>query len=153
MNVDLLKVDFSKYESPIQKIVGKAIEEMQTRMIQQEEDRLIMECRETVGFYINKDELIRALNYDRDQYAKGYKAGLNADRWISVKDQLPEESGRYLAYIVNRYVNGIRYIMTAEYFSKTKEWVVDDDCSDNNVVAWQPLPNPPKVGDEDDLSV
>lgn len=89
-----------------------------------------------------------------DRYAEGLRDGAIierkvTERWISVKDWLPEENGRYLAYIVNRYVNGIRYIMTAEYFSKTKEWVVDDDCSDNNVVAWQPLPNPPKVGDEE----
>lgn len=161
MNADLLKVDFSKYESPITKIVGKAIEEMQTKMIQQEEDRLIMECRETVGFHVNKDELIRALNYDRDQYAKGYAAGLNADRWISVKDQLPEEYGEYLiTWITSQSKRPFIAICECEIsntYNHEKNrfdvvWLLDDYIKaypDVEVIAWQPLPEPAKVGDEE----
>ena len=70
MNVDLLKVDFSKYESPIQQIVG----EMTTQMVQQEEGQMIMQVSQQVGFAVDKDELLKALQYDRDQYKKGYIA-------------------------------------------------------------------------------
>lgn len=61
------------YESPIQMIVDK----IQTQMIQQEEDQLLMQVQKSLRFDIDKAELLRALNYDRDQYQKGYKDGLN----------------------------------------------------------------------------
>lgn len=146
MNIDLLKVDFSNYESPIQKIVA----DMQTKMIEQENIQLMMEVKQAVGFAVSKEELLKALQYDRDQYAKGYAAGLNADRWISVEDRLPEETGRYLAYIINADDNKLRYAMTADFYSKRKVWAPDDECASDNVVAWQELPKPyEKAGEEE----
>jgi len=58
------------YESPIEMIQGIINEQMK-----QEEDRYVYEIEQQVGFNINKDELIKALQYDRDQYNKGYSDG------------------------------------------------------------------------------
>lgn len=51
------------YESPINVICG----EMQMRL----EDE-ILEAVKNVGVYVDKDELVQALSYDRNQYIKGY---------------------------------------------------------------------------------
>ena len=91
---------------------------------------------------VNKDELIKALKYDRDQYQRGYDEGYDegfdkgydADKWISVKDGLPQSDGRYLAYgsAFGRCMMGILY-----YDTRLKHF------SDGEVTHWQPLPAPP----------
>lgn len=147
MNIDLLKVDFSNYESPIQKIVA----DMQTKMIEQENIQLMMEVKQAVGFAVSKEELLKALQYDRDQFAKGYKAGLNADRWISVKDQLPEE-GEYDGDAAKYYLVQNEYgdMMVARYtHSGYWEQIYQLKPIADEIVAWQPLPEPAKVGDEE----
>ena len=52
------------YESPIQLAIG----EMQMKY----EDE-VYKCIQQYGINVDKDELIRALQYDRDQYKKGYR--------------------------------------------------------------------------------
>lgn len=52
------------YESPIDIIYG----EMQTRM-----EKEICHAVQEVGINVNKDELVSALMYDRNQYEKGYE--------------------------------------------------------------------------------
>ena len=65
------------YESPI-KICMKQI-----RMTQ---DETIVRAVQDVGIFVDKDELIKALQYDRDQYEKGYADGeKNKKEWISEK--------------------------------------------------------------------
>lgn len=60
------------YESPIEKIV----QHIQENLIKQEEDHLMAQITETVGYQINKEELIKALKYDRNQYHIGFKDAL-----------------------------------------------------------------------------
>lgn len=55
------------YESPIDKIY----KDIQTQMIQQDE-KMIMQAVREVGITVDKDELVKALQYDRNQYSKGY---------------------------------------------------------------------------------
>ena len=54
------------YQSPIDQIVS----EIQTRY----EDG-VLKAVQNVGFNVDKDELLRALQYDRDQYTKGRADG------------------------------------------------------------------------------
>lgn len=61
------------WESPIQMITDDIIKD-----IVQKQDELIMEAVHRVGFNIDKYELMEALNYDRDQYEKGYADGRQA---------------------------------------------------------------------------
>lgn len=51
------------YESPINQILG----EMQTTY-----ENECLKVVQSYGFDVNKEELIKALKYDRNQYAKGY---------------------------------------------------------------------------------
>ena len=61
------------YESPIaivQKVVNKAREQMENDIMNN-----ILTVTTEYGVDINKDELIKALQYDRNQYNKGYADG------------------------------------------------------------------------------
>lgn len=68
------------YESPITLING----ELQLCL----EDGVYKAVRQ-VGIEVDKDELIKALKYDRGQYEKGYadaKAERKTGKWIDVRD-------------------------------------------------------------------
>lgn len=57
------------YESPITRIVA----DLQEQREEQEWNYLRCRITEKIGYGIDKDELIKALNYDRGQYEKGYR--------------------------------------------------------------------------------
>lgn len=60
------------YNSPIEKIYS----ELQTQMVQEDEN-MVMKAIRKVGVNVDKGELIKALQYDRNQYEKGYEDGKN----------------------------------------------------------------------------
>lgn len=60
------------YESPVYLI----LKDVETQ-IDQEIERTIMNVIRKFDVDVDKDELIKALNYDRNQYNKGYKDGIN----------------------------------------------------------------------------
>lgn len=62
------------YESPITRIQNQLLE----GMVKKEEDQFMLEVRQTIGYNIDKAELIKALNYDREQYERGYQDGKTA---------------------------------------------------------------------------
>lgn len=49
---------------------------METQQRQQQE-QTVWECVNALGVVVDKEELFKALKYDRDQYNKGYKDGVN----------------------------------------------------------------------------
>lgn len=59
------------YESPITKLMS----DISSQMIKEDEDHLMHEVTRAVGYEIDKDELLRALRYDREQYRRGYNDG------------------------------------------------------------------------------
>ncbi len=60
----------SMYESPITKLYGKIKQE-----IEQKEEAAIYKAIEECEIVVDKEELIKALQYDRRQYEKGYEDG------------------------------------------------------------------------------
>lgn len=62
------------YESPIEVYTSK-IDGM-VQLIQKKQEEHIYETVLNVGVNVNKEELVKALQYDRDQYAKGYQDGI-----------------------------------------------------------------------------
>jgi isocitrate lyase len=56
---------------PIHSMVEKAIKDVQ----KQQEEHIVQVIKQC-GVNVDKDELIKALQYDRDQYNKGYKDGV-----------------------------------------------------------------------------
>lgn len=63
------------YESPIDKIYS----DIQTQIEKRDEEMTIKAIR-YVGINVDKSELIKALQYDRGQYVKGFNDALNAAR-------------------------------------------------------------------------
>ena len=61
------------YQSPIEKFYGN----IQSQMIEDDENRLMCTVTQSIGYKVDKDELIKALQYDRQQYEKGYQDGIN----------------------------------------------------------------------------
>ena len=59
------------YKSPIEIIVA----DIHTQMVKQQE-KDIYEAVQSYGISVDKDELVRALEYDRRQYTKGYIDGV-----------------------------------------------------------------------------
>ena len=55
------------YESPLTIAINKATQSMNYDLENQ-----ILEVVQKAGIHVNKEELVKALNYDRGQYEKGY---------------------------------------------------------------------------------
>lgn len=76
------------YESPIDAIYSDVVTKLEDGVLKAVQD---------VGITVDKEELIKALQYDRDQYRKGYEDavldkthGKWVDKWHELwKEQLP----------------------------------------------------------------
>lgn len=77
------------YESPIaiDHMVENIVEETETEI-----DKLTYKAIMKVGVRVDKEELIKALAYDRNQYTKGFNDGLKRSRasWVGI-DDFPHE--------------------------------------------------------------
>ena len=76
LNLDKFKIPSEDYESPITVFVNEACKQI----VEQRENAVLSTIREQYAINIEKDELIKALNYDRDQYNKGFQAGYERAR-------------------------------------------------------------------------
>lgn len=63
-----MEIDWSNYEAPVQVVADK----MNTKL-----EKHILQAIQNVGVVVDKEELIKAMNYDREQYSKGFKNGYN----------------------------------------------------------------------------
>ena len=134
------------YESPIE-IIYKNFEESF--------ENGIIKAIQKAEIIVDKEELIKALQYDRDSYRRGYKDGVdyaNAEEkkgeWISVKERLPKdvEIGEEYPTVIFSTKDAV-YCGFYEYH--LGNWWAAEDYKVNNVVAWMPLPEPYKeVEDE-----
>ena len=92
------------YESPINEILG----EMQITY-----ENECMKVVQSVGFDVNKEELTKALQYDRNQYEKGHKDGYEFGI-----DEFAEKLCTNVDSFVAE-VNGIKAdLLTLDYFSE-----------------------------------
>ena len=117
------------YKSPIDIIYG----EIQLRM-----ENEIMRAVQKVDINVDKDELIKALAYDRDQYERGFRDGERM-RWIPVVDELPKEHGYYLVQL--RYTH--QPFRIAYYDGDVWSEEYEEECCSvilSGVAAWMPLP-------------
>lgn len=65
-----MKIDIEGYESPLQLIYNELGQRIENSIA----DNAVKVVQE-YGFKVDRDELVRALRYDRGQYDKGYLAG------------------------------------------------------------------------------
>ena len=98
------------------------------------------------------------MQYDRDQYNKGYQDGLNADKWISCSERLPtkqeawyrnDEEGVYEPneFIVQVKGAGLPTVAMFDGKEFTHGYADDGNGFVDEIIAWQPLP-PAYKGDE-----
>lgn len=59
------------YKSPIDLMYSNPVHEFATKMNNDMEEQIMVEIAR-VRINVNKEELVKALQYDRDQYAKGW---------------------------------------------------------------------------------
>jgi hypothetical protein len=87
------------YESPIEIIVN----EIQNQIVADKENG-IYKAISSYGINVNKDELIRALQYDRDQYNKGFEDGMECFAAL-LKDWFVKNSNYWFSHTVNAKID------------------------------------------------
>ena len=97
----------------------------------------ILEVTQGLDIAVTKDELIKALKYDREQYEKGYNDGVNAVEWTSCDDILPEEDVRVLVYVNADHLSRTEMDTDRVLHGKWVRW-------GSLVTHWMPLPKKPK---------
>lgn len=124
------------YESPIRLLV----QQLETSVREQQEKQ-IFEAVQKYGVDVDRDELIKALAYDRAQYAQGYSDGrADAQRWISVEERLPEDYEDVVIIMRNGASSWYR-VAYREYGG----WSFGGGRrAPDEVTHWMPLPEPPK---------
>ena len=91
------------YESLITQVVSQASSDM----IKNQENQLMVEIRQMIGWDIDKEELIKALKYDRNQYDKGFSDGKEEGK-KEVLDKLREI---LVNYSYSKTIEGEDYFM------------------------------------------
>lgn len=71
------------YESPITKYMS----DIETQIQKQETEQMMLTVSRAIGYNVDKTELLKALQYDREQYTKGYKDG-RKDMLNEIKEEI-----------------------------------------------------------------
>lgn len=92
---------------------------------------------------IDKDELIKALIYDRNQCEKRISDA--TPKWIPVEERLPKAEVKILVTVKDDSADlPIYYTSVGWYYQGI--WVVENEVS-HQVTAWMPFPGPYKGGE------
>ena len=128
------------YNSPIEMLIT----DIQNQIVKQQDEEIY---KAVVSFIpnIDKDELIRALNYDRNQYEKGHLDGVAeaTPKWIPVTERLPEKYGKYLCRYVFNESAEYPHLEVISYYPTMTRFQGEGSCG-MRVTHWMPLPEPPK---------
>lgn len=104
----------------------------------------VMKAIHSYGIYVDKDELIKALQYDRDQYERGFADGCagyhKQSEWISVDEALPKQWETVLVCCEGE--------VSVDFISSSGRWY--EHYVHEMVTHWMPLPQPPKMRKEDE---
>ena len=125
------------YASPIEMITNSIIKSNEEQL----EDCMLFSVEREIGFKVDKEELIKALEYDRNQSEKGFEDGLrSAVDWIPVSERLPEDNKTYLVTVELTFARGERYVSQ----ERKDNWDKLKECG-HEIIAWMPLPEPYKA--------
>ena len=137
------------YVSPIKIFYAEEPEEGWTDKIGKylagEVDNIVLQSCVKVGCHVDKDELEKALRYDRDQYVKGYEDGKRdaAAAIEALQAEVEELKAKKMKLAENslRFVGKVRELDKRRLEPKRGEWIMDGrytrHCSIcNESVAW-----------------
>lgn len=134
------------YESPI----TLNIVDISSQIRELLDGRLMYEVRQAIGCEVNKEELIKALNYDRDQYQKGYEDGRKDNEWIPVSKGLPDDFMTCYVTVEEDDRNGEpQRVIYPEFVGYDGETWVNraGEVIPFDVIAWKELSEPYKEGE------
>lgn len=136
------------YKSPIEITQHRIICDSSKQL-----DEAIFTAVVRADIHVDRNELVKALQYDRNQYEKGFEDGkAEAAKWISVKDRLPEmihvdevglrTSNRCYVCGIDEY--GIKHVALSKLLNG--KWVLFGKLRDAEVTHWMDasFPEPPK---------
>jgi hypothetical protein len=131
------KIAGMSYESPIDIVVGE---------VQFKFEQDVMKAIQSYDICVDRDELIKALQYDRHQYEKGFADACKLNtkgEWISVDERLPEnELERVLVTLKQgTFTNTIGTNKVDTDIFVEGRWV----RWGRYVTHWMPLPEAPKM--------
>ena len=136
------------YESPI---TGSFTEPVYSS-ITEEADNYILQVVSSMDVQVNKEELVKALAYDRHQYEKGYYDGVKASKWINVEERLPAKiRASYLCLTDTGYHCQVRWTDNIYgLWASDNEWgwSIADLPQHSKVTHWMLLPEPPEEAGE-----
>lgn len=95
----------------------------------------------TLNCLKQRGELIDRLAAYEDTGQSPEDVQSNMMKWISVEDELPEESGYTIVYCAD---GDCRHVTFAKYQKTPKRWELSGARSYWRVLKWMTLPEPPK---------
>lgn len=107
-----------------------------TSGLRTEVDNNIIKAIQDVAVDVDKDELIKALAYDRNQYDKGFSDA--TPKWISINERLPKEEEIVIVTVKDDSADSPIYYTSVGWYYKGI-WVVGNEVC-YQVIAWMPLP-------------
>lgn len=116
------------------------IDEIISQQMVERENAITLKVSETIGVDVNREELIKALNYDRQQYEKGY-ADAKAEyepKWVKVEDRLPEDGEEVIILLKHFYLTQLLLASFDE--TKARFYRCDRCYGIDEVIAWMPIP-------------
>lgn len=119
-----------KYKSPITIVAAQL--RMQT-------ENNVWKCIQDMGIDINKEELLKALEYDREQYTKGYEDakvefGKYAN-WRSCEEALPSIGEHVLVQTICDTIHAVFFRGTSKCWGEN----IDTYIRPSMVKYWAPL--------------
>jgi hypothetical protein len=125
------------YENPITQIVGDITEQIE----QYQENQLMLTLNQKMGFSVDKEELIKALKYDRKQYEKGEKDG-KAEMIERIEHAGPFTAGEIICAIENAQKKLEQYRLERPVIicHKEDEDIFKSYCPGANIIVMPEVP-------------
>lgn len=117
------------YKSPIEAIYGEVKNAFENGVL-----TAVQNC----DIHVDKNELIRALQYDREQYEKGYADGVARERWTPCSEKMPMGKTEVLVCDKDGFLSIAEYaLIDGEiWWRETTEY----RHIEGGAIAWMPLP-------------